>query len=132
MTLKIVLLINAISSGITGILLAIMPDIFATLFKTDNIAPFVEVGIFLILFSSFVLIAAFNEANQKRWTKLIIKLDLIWVVASIFATVFLASSIGIVGSIIILAIAAWVGLMAYLQQNTLNKLCYESNKNNIN
>lgn len=132
MTLKIVLLINAISSGITGILLALMPDIFATLFKTDKIAPFVEVGIFLILFSSFVLLAAFNEANQKRWTKLIIKLDLIWVVASIFATVFLASSIGVVGSIIILAIAAWVGLMAYLQQNTLNKLCYESNKNNIN
>lgn len=132
MTLKIVLLINAISSGITGILLALMPDIFATLFKTDNIGPFVEVGIFLILFSSFVLLAAFNEANQKRWTKLIIKLDLIWVVASIFATVFLASSIGIVGSIIILAIAAWVGLMAYLQQHTLNKLCYESNKNNIN
>ena len=132
MTLKIVLLINAISSGITGILLALMPDIFATLFKTDKIAPFVEVGIFLKLFSSFVLLAAFNEANQKRWTKLIIKLDLIWVVASIFATVFLASSIGVVGSIIILAIAAWVGLMAYLQQNTLNKLCYESNKNNIN
>ncbi|MGM1430004.1 hypothetical protein ACS126_12160 [Sphingobacterium lactis] len=132
MTLKIVLLINAISSGITGILLALMPDIFATLFKTDKIAPFVEVGIFLILFSSFVLLAAFNEANQKRWTKLIIKLDLIWVVASIFATVFLASSIGIVGSIIILAIAAWVGLMAYFQQHTLNKLCYESNKNNIN
>ncbi len=122
MTLKNVLLINAISSGITGIFLALQPDVFANLFKTNKIAPFVEVGIFLILFASFVLLTALKNPVQKKWTNLIIKLDLIWVVASIIATAFLSSSISIVGSIIILAIAVWVGLMAYLQHHTLNKL----------
>lgn len=122
MTLKNVLLVNAISSGFTGILLVLIPDIFATLFKTNNTVPFVEVGIFLILFSLFVLLSAFKKPIQKSWTKLIIGLDIAWVVVSIIVTVLLFSSISTVGSAIILAIAAWVGLMAFLQNKTLYKI----------
>jgi len=122
MKLKNVLLVNAISSGITGILLVVIPDIFAALFKTNKTVPFIEVGIFLILFSSFVLLNASKSPIQKSWTKLIIGLDIAWVVASLIATVLLFSSISIVGSAIILAIAAWVGLMAFLQNKTLYKI----------
>ena len=122
MKLKNVLLVNAISSGITGILLVVIPDIFAALFKTNKTVPFIEVGIFLILFSSFVLLNASKNPIQKSWTKLIIGLDIAWVVASLIATVLLFSSISIVGSAIILAIAAWVGLMAFLQNKTLYKI----------
>lgn len=122
MTLKNVLLINAVSSGITGILLVLIPDIFAKLFETNKTVPFVEVGIFLIIFSLFVLLTAFKNPIQKNWTKLIIGLDIAWVVASIVATVLLFSLISTVGSVIILAIAAWVGLMAYLEHKTLHKI----------
>jgi hypothetical protein len=122
MTLKNVLLINAVSSGITGILLVLIPDIFAKLFETNKTVPFVEVGIFLIIFSLFVLLTAFKNPIQKNWTKLIIGLDIAWVVASIIATVLLFSLISTVGSVIILAIAAWVGLMAYLEHKTLHKI----------
>ncbi|QNL51864.1 hypothetical protein H8S90_09950 [Olivibacter sp. SDN3] len=122
MTLKKVLLINAISSGVTGIQLALMPNFFANLFKVSYVVPFVEVGIFLILFSLFVLATAFKNPNQKSWTKLIIGMDITWVIASIIAVILLFQLISIVGSVIILAVAGWVGLMAYLQNRGLQNI----------
>lgn len=122
MTLKNVLLINAVSSGITGMLLAFLPTFFANLFKVDLTAPFVEVGIFLIVFSLFVLATGLKKPIKKSWVKLIIGLDLTWVVASIIAIIILFNSISIVGSIMIFAVAMWVGLMAYLQNKTLQKI----------
>ncbi|WP_169715157.1 hypothetical protein [Sphingobacterium cellulitidis] len=122
MTLKNVLLINAISSGITGLLLVLIPDTFASLFKTDKLTPFTAVGIFLILFSLVVLINALQKPIKKSLTQLIIGLDLTWVLASIITTMFLFSSISHIGSIIILAIASWVGLMAYLQKKFINTI----------
>lgn len=119
MTLKNVLLINAVSSGATGILLVAMPALFANLFKVNEIIPFVEVGIFLILFSLFVIVAAYQSPIRKGWVKFIIGLDITWVIASAITVVALFSLISTVGSIIILAIAGWVGLMAYLQKRTL-------------
>lgn len=122
MTLKNVLLTNAVSSGITGIILAYMPGFFAKLFKVDTTAPFVEVGIFLIVFSLFVVFTAFKNPIWKSITKVIIALDVTWVIASIIAVVLLFSSISLVGSVLIIAIAGWVGLMAYFQNKTLNKI----------
>lgn len=119
MTLRNVLLVNAISSGITGILLAVMPTFFANLFNVNNTTPFVEVGIFLILFSSFVLWAAFKNPIRQSWTKFIIGMDVTWVVVSIAAVFILFSSISTIGIVIILAVAGWVGAMAYLQGKTL-------------
>src|SRR5690606_24255408 len=122
MTLKNVLLTNAVSSGITGIILAYMPGFFAKLFKVDTTAPFVEVGIFLIVFSLFVVFTAFKNPIWKSFTKVIVALDVTWVIASIIAVVLLFSSSSLVGAVLIIAIAGWVGLMAYFQNKTLNKI----------
>lgn len=122
MTLKNVLLINAISSGITGLLLVLTPDIFASLFKTDKLTPFMAVGIFLILFSLVALINALQKPINKSLTQVIIGLDLSWVLISIIITMILFSSISLIGSIIILAVASWVGLMAYLQKKFINTI----------
>jgi hypothetical protein len=122
MTLKTVLLINGISSGATGILLALMPAFFAGLFAVSNTTPFLEVGIFLILFSLFVLVTAFKSPVQKSRAKLITGLDLAWVVASVVVVAILFSSISIIGSLMIIGVAAWVGLMAFLQSKTLQNI----------
>lgn len=122
MKLKNVLLTNAVSSGITGIILTYMPGFFANLFKVDTTLPFVEVGIFLIVFSLFVLFTAFKNPIRKSFIKLIIGLDIMWVIVSIIAVVLLFSSISLVGSVLIIAIAGWVGLMAYFQNKTLNRI----------
>ncbi len=112
-------MINAVSSGATGLLLVAMPALFANLFKVNKIIPFVEVGIFLILFSLFVIVAAHQSPIRKGWIRFIIGIDITWVMASIITVVALFSLISTVGSIIILAIGGWVGLMAYLQTRNL-------------
>ncbi|WP_433896786.1 hypothetical protein [Sphingobacterium mizutaii] len=122
MILKNVLLINAISSGMTGLLIALNSKLVASIFKVSNTGPIIGVGIFLIIFSLFVLFTAFMHLQDNAWTKIIIGIDITWVLLSVFATALLYSSISMVGSTIILAVAAWVGLMAYLQTKTLNKV----------
>ncbi|MGO3305082.1 MAG: hypothetical protein ACTILG_00220 [Sphingobacterium sp.] len=122
MLLKNVLMINAVSSGITGVLLALKSDIVATLFKTNNAVPFVWVGDFLIVFSLFVFLTAIKKPIHKGWVKLIIGVDISWVLSSIFISAWLFPSISMVGSITILAVAGWVGLMAYLQTKTQHQI----------
>ncbi|MDR2271956.1 MAG: hypothetical protein LBF27_13710 [Sphingobacterium sp.] len=122
MTLKNVLLINAVSSGMTGVLLATMPSLFTTLFDTPYGRPFMLLGIFLIVFALFVLVTAMKEVTPKSWTKFIITLDIIWVIASIVATIILFYTISVAGSVMILLVAAWVGMMAYLQNRNLNSI----------
>ncbi|RKO68725.1 hypothetical protein D7322_25350 [Sphingobacterium puteale] len=122
MTLKNVLLTNAISSGMTGILLATMPSLFTQLFKIPHSNPFTLVGGFLIVFSVFVLATAMKKIIQKSWTKFIITLDVIWVIASVIAVISLFYTISIIGSVMILAVAGWVGMMAYFQHKNLNRI----------
>ena len=122
MVLKNVLLINAISSGMTGLLIALNSKLVASIFKVSNTSPIIGVGIFLVIFSLFVLFTAFMHLQDKAWTKFIIGIDITWVLLSVIATALLYSSISMVGSTIILAVAAWVGLMTYLQTKTLNKV----------
>jgi len=69
-----------------------------------------------------VLVTAFKNPIRKSFTKLIFTLDVTCVIASIIAVVLLFTSISLVGSILIIAIAGWVGLMAYFQNKTLNKI----------
>ncbi|WP_293946136.1 MULTISPECIES: hypothetical protein [unclassified Sphingobacterium] len=122
MTLKNVLLTNAISSGMTGVLLATLPSVFTKLFEIGDNTPFILTGIFLIVFSLFVLATAMKGNIPIGWTKFIITLDIIWVIASAIAIIILFSIISTIGSFMILAVAGWVGMMAYLQSKNLNRI----------
>ncbi|MFD1769191.1 hypothetical protein [Sphingobacterium suaedae] len=122
MVLKNVLLINAISSGLTGLLIALSPKVVASILKVNNTATIIGTGAFLVVFSLFVLVTAFKHPRDKAWTKLIIGIDITWVIVSIIVTALLFSTISMIGSVVILAVAAWVGVMAYLQTKALNKL----------
>lgn len=121
MKLKNILFTNAISSGITGLLLTSVPEFFAKLFGVNTIVPFREVGVFLIVFALFVLLTASKSPIPKNWTQLIIALDVSWVIVRVVVVVIISSLVSIFGSIIIMTIAGWVGMMAYLQQKALNK-----------
>jgi len=119
MKLKQVLLINAISSGFTGTLIAVLPEIAADIFKIKIITPFIGVGVFLIIFALFVLFTATNTPISKRLTQVIIAIDILWVMLSIIIICLVFPIISLLGSIIISAIACWVGIMAFLQTKTL-------------
>lgn len=117
MNLKNILLLNAISSGITGILLALAAPLFKNLFGLPDPLPFVFVGVFLALFALFVLFVALAENINLRLVQVIIGLDITWVLASVMVIILTASWMTIWGTLITLGVAIWVALMAVLQIN---------------
>ncbi|WP_290796421.1 hypothetical protein [Flavihumibacter sp. UBA7668] len=115
LSLKTILLINGISSGITGIALILFSQPVANLFGLDSTIAFTGTGIFLVLFASYVLLTATQKELKAAHIKTITGLDILWVVLSIMVTIGSWATISLVGSLLILGVAGWVGLMAYLQ-----------------
>ena len=108
-------MINAISSGITGLILAIVPGFVANLFVTSNTTAFVAVGIFLFAFAVMVFVASIQNPLREKMVNIIIALDALWVLTSIVIILLQPLDISVLGYILIVAVAAWVALMAYLQ-----------------
>ncbi|NIG54102.1 hypothetical protein [Chitinophaga sp. Cy-1792] len=113
-TLKKVLIVNAISSGATGLLLIFIPGEIATLFAAGASWPFTEIGIFLVLFAAMVMYAGLTPLRSGL-IRTIIALDTLWVVASLVLMLTGAFSLSGIGYLLTGAVAAWVALMAILQ-----------------
>ncbi|MBC7829264.1 MAG: hypothetical protein H7122_16065 [Chitinophagaceae bacterium] len=60
-----------------------------------------------------------KQAANTKAVRFIIIIDVIWVLASIVAIVLLHSTITVIGTTAIAAIALWVAGMAYLQNKGL-------------
>lgn len=120
-TLKKVLLVNATSSGATGILLSAIPQTIAQLFNSPVSWPFIEAGVFLIAFALFILYTVWQKALNTVLIRLIIMLDALWATLSILLIITGAFNLSGIGYLLIGAVAGWVALMAYLQTRFLNK-----------
>ena len=118
LTLKTALLVNGISAGATGAGLIAFARSIAVLFGLDQVAPFLYSGVFLILFGLYVVKTALSKSIGFPALRLISSLDLLWIIASIAVVAAAGSVISIIGNILIIAVAAWVGLMAVLQERT--------------
>ncbi len=118
--LKTTLTINAASSGATGLGLIILARPIAELFGVSETTPFIGVGIFLILFASFVLFVGVSKSINPIAVRLIITLDTLWVVASVALVAIASSSISLIGILTILAVALWVAAMAFLQNKGMS------------
>ncbi len=121
-TLKPVLLVNAISSGATALLLLVFPEQIARLFGSSVKMPFMAVGLFLLLFAVLVFYQSRKPAVQTGWVKFIIALDILWVVESAIILIPQLFSFTAMGYIVISAVACWVGMMAILQARGLKQL----------
>lgn len=119
--LKNVLLVNALSSGATGVLLVLFPGLVAGLCGATLTWPFVAAGLFLIIFAVLVFVQSRKPVMQKGWIKLIIALDIIWVVESLIIVVPQLFGLSFLGYFLIGAVAGWVALMAYLQSRGLKQ-----------
>ncbi|MGN6421191.1 MAG: hypothetical protein ACTHMC_26995 [Pseudobacter sp.] len=115
LSLRTTLLVNAISSGATGLFLALFPTITTGVFGVSESIYFVETGIFLVLFAAYVLFVGTRNPIRLRSVMLITTLDISWVVASIAAVFLLSGIVSTIGIVLIIAVAAWVALMALLQ-----------------
>ena len=121
-TLRNVLMINAISSGLTGLILVIAPGFVAGLFAASVTQPFVGVGIFLAAFAVLVIVAALQNPLRQGMVNVIILLDSVWVIVSLAVIVLQPLAISTLGYFFIAGVAAWVLLMIYLQFNGLRQL----------
>ena len=127
-TLRNVLMINAISSGLTGLILVIAPGFVANLFATYFTQPFVLVGMFLVAFAILVFAAALQNPLRESMISLILVLDSSWVIASLVVIVLQLLNISALGYGFIAGVAAWVLLMVYFQFNGLRQLSSSGRK----
>ncbi|MBT1711496.1 hypothetical protein KK062_24855 [Fulvivirgaceae bacterium PWU5] len=119
--LRNVLFLNGISSGATGALLAVFAGTFASWFGVTTPTPFVEVGLFLVAFAALVIVAALRQPQAPGLVRLIIVLDVSWVLVSILVVVLQPVALSLVGNLLILGVAAWVAAMAGLQRRGLSQ-----------
>ena len=121
-TLRNVFLINAITSGITGLVLAVVPGFVANLFATSNTTALVGVGIFLVAFAALIFVASLQNPLREKTVSLIVALDTLWVLTSLGIIVLQLLDVSTLGYLLIGAVGAWVALMAYLQFNGMRQL----------
>ncbi len=114
-TLKNVLLINALSSGATGLLLIEFPSFTAQLFGVLQTMPFMATGIFLVVFSLLVYYASRQKPANKTLVRWIIALDIMWVADSLIVVGGQLFDFTLIGYALTSAVALWVALMAFLQ-----------------
>lgn len=120
--LKNVLLLNAASSGITALLLIILPGFFADLFGVKQQFPFIGIGIFLFLFAFFVFIQSRKKPLNPKKVQLIIVMDISWVLGSLVIILPQLFSLSLIGYVLIGGVALWVAAMAALQSIGLKKV----------
>ncbi|NBA84409.1 hypothetical protein GVN16_01475 [Emticicia sp. CRIBPO] len=125
-TLKNVLLVNALSSGATGILLIAIPGMITHIFNVNQRWPFIATGIFLFAFALLVFYASYQQVQAASLVKTIIFLDISWVVMSMVIVVSQSFGLSMTGYLLITAVAGWVALMAYLQHTNLKKSFIEA------
>jgi hypothetical protein len=113
-TLKNVLLINGISSGVTGIGLVVFAPSVASITGLNSPLVWYSVGVFLIAFALFVLSAAMRSLPNHKIVRIITTLDVSWVIGSLIVLT-LPIEFTIIGRIAVIMVALWVALMALLQ-----------------
>jgi hypothetical protein len=123
-SLKNVLLINSLSSGVTGAGLLVFANAVAGLFGVSQPHVFWGVGAFLIAFAGLVFSESRRLHPRQSYVRLIIVLDTLWVVGSLIIVVLHLFDLSTIGYVAITAVAVWVGLMAYLQRMGLRKLIH--------
>jgi len=121
-TLKNVMLVNALSSGATGLGLIAFAAPVAILFGISETTPIMEIGIFLVAFAILVFKEARRTIHNLTMVKLIIALDVSWVLVSLLVVVLQLFNLRVIGYFAIGAVALWVAGMAYLQLNGMKRL----------
>jgi hypothetical protein len=122
LSLKSTLVVNSVSSAITGIGLVALAGETAQLFETHDPAPYTEAGLFLIGFAALVGYAAIRKEFSRALVRLITTLDILWMIGSILLILLAGSNISLLGVSAIAAVAIWVSAMAFLQGTGLRRM----------
>jgi hypothetical protein len=119
--LNVVLKVNAISSGVTGMILIFFRDLCSSLFEVTASEIFLGVGIFLLIFAVYVFAESTRKDIHARRVQFISALDILWVVASDAILIIFWKNVSVIGNLLIFGVALWVAAMAYLQLSGVKK-----------
>ena len=113
--LKNALLSNAIFSGVSGLMLLLLPNWFAAQLGLESSKPVSEVGIMLLFFSAFLCFLVIKR-QFRVWTVVpVIVADFAWVVMSGVLTMKFYPQFSQLGLTLVIVIALIVLLLADLQ-----------------
>lgn len=119
--LRQVLTINAVVSGLTGLIMAVFARRVDRLIGTDAVTAVVVVGVGLALFAIAVFIVGRAvQPTLRSGGRLILVLDVIWVVVSVAAV--LAGWFNATGDVLVLLVALVVGAFAVGEAVGLRRL----------
>jgi hypothetical protein len=121
-TLKNVLLLNGISSAATGLILIFFAPGVAKLFGVLENDVFLATGIFLLLFGSMVVYESRKRTAHAKHVLIIIAMDILWVLSSMAIVLLGLFTLSTLGYALIVGVAVWVGVMAYMQSKGLKQL----------
>lgn len=116
-----ILRLNAISSGLTGLLLLLLTGMIASLMGVTNKIALSAVGGFLVLFAVFVFEVSLGKPINRKAVNIVIALDTAWIIVSAIAMIFLLPLLTFIGNAMVIGVAAWVGVMVYLQKRALRE-----------
>jgi hypothetical protein len=121
-TLQNVMLINAVSSAASGLLLIFLAGFVSQIFEIPSTGVFAGVGVFLVLFASLVFYESRQIPIRMERIRLIITLDRLWVLLSLIVVLLPSIDMSTMGKVLTIAVAVWVALMAYLQARNLKRV----------
>jgi hypothetical protein len=118
--LKYTLLSNFCFSLMSGLSLVLFSDEIGTLMEVRLSGALVYIGLGLLPFALFTIWVSQQKKNYQKWVKLIIYMDLSWVIGSCVILLFQPFTINATGNIIIGVVALIIGLFALLQKRGLS------------
>lgn len=118
--LKYTLLSNFCFSLMSGLSLVLFSDEIGTLIEVRLSEALVYIGLGLLPFALFTIWVSQQKKNYQKWVKLIIYMDLSWVMGSCVILLFQPFTINASGNIIIGVVALIIGLFALLQKRGLS------------
>ncbi len=121
-SLKNILLLNAVSSAATGVGLLVFARFVAGLFGVSQLPAFYGTGLFLLGFGGLVFYEALKSPIRPGRILFVSVLDALWVITSATIVVLGLFDLSLVGYGLISAVALWVGAMAYLQLKGVKQL----------
>jgi hypothetical protein len=127
-SLKTVLQINSVSSGAVALLLIAFSGFISQWFGVSESAPFIGVGIFLLLFAVYVFYQSRKEPLHSKGIQTIIITDSLWVTVSALLILFQLFELSMIGYLFIGGVALWVALMAVLQSKGLKRINHNQKK----
>ena len=114
-TLKNILMLNALSSALSGFLLLVFAPAIADIFSVDQRLPFYITGAVLILFAGYIIYESLQKPVRPGRIALIYTLDALWVLGSVVIVALGLFNLSQAGYMLIGGVAIWVATMAYLQ-----------------